>query len=1015
MKNKMNESCKSRAHYLSRAWLFMLMLCSTLGAMAQNQLKGKVVDSSGEPIIGANLLEKGTTNGTITDFDGNFSLTVSPKAILSVTYIGYKSLEVSVNGQSVLNITMKEDTETLNEVVVVGYGTQKKSDLTGSVTSIKGDQLKGLVSGNASEALQGKSGVLVTNVGGPGSAPVVKVRGIGTNGDSNPLYVVDGMMVDDIQFLNSNDIASMDVLKDASATAIYGSRGANGVIMITTKTGKKGRPVISYSGSEGFQFVTRKYDACNGAEYARLANMMAENAGMELPYSNPAQYGKGTDWTDEITRNGWTRNHQLALNGGSDAITYNISAGYFSQEGILKGTKYDRLSFRINNSYKLNKKITVGHNLALSVSDTPWEFTYKTMRSVLGASPLLTPKDENGKWNSMQDDNFINPVAEMDLNSDYQSNNIRFVGNFWGEWEILPGLRFRSSFGEDWSHTYWDQFKTAYNINSSHQSNPTNTYEESYATASTWLWENTLTFNKTFADIHRLNVLAGYTAEKTHVRALGAIGKNYAIDNTDFATIGSAALSDRTVVVTSGYPYTTTRASYMFRLNYALMDRYLLTATLRADGSSKFGTNNRWGYFPSAAIGWRISEESFIKESAPWISNLKLRASWGQTGNDKITNNVSYKLVTQSDEYHAIFNGAYTPSAGVMGSANPDIKWERTQQLDLGLDFSVLNNRLSLEFDYFTRDTKDLLMVLPIPGGSAGYSATYSNAGNIRNSGIEFTLRWQDNDHPFKYGITMAGSAFKNKVTDWGGQKTTNGVWSTYSTTRIEEGKPLNYFYGYNVIGIYRTQADLDKWNNYATSKGESVYHSAAKLGDPIFEDVDGDGKITGDDQTDIGNQYPKFTGSLGFNAEYKGFDFNIDCAASLGAKVLNTNYTVVTSLATNMHKDWLDSWTPTNTNAELPRLSNSSITSGTCNSLNVMKGDYFKIRNVELGYTLPNEWLGKYGISKLRLFVNAANILYLTPYKGFSPEFSFWGAQGVDYNSYPSSSSMNFGLNLTF
>ncbi|MCE9351389.1 TonB-dependent receptor [Phocaeicola vulgatus] len=1013
MKNKKDELSENRMCLMSFLWLLMFTCSSTLGMMAQNSVNGKVTDSTGEPIIGASVLEKGTTNGTITDFNGNFSLMVSSRAVLQITYIGYMPVEVIVSDKSTVNVTMKEDTETLDEVVVVGYGTQKKSDLTGAVTSIKADGLKGLISGNASEALQGKSGVYVTSMGSPGSSPIVKIRGIGTNGDSNPLYVVDGMMVDDIQYLNSSDIASMDVLKDASATAIYGSRGANGVIMITTKTGKKGRPVVSYSGSEGFQFLTRQYDSCNGSEYARMMNIIAGNMGTENPYSNPLQYGKGTDWTDEITRNGWTRNHQLTVNGGSDAVAYNMSVGYFSQEGIFKNTDYDRLSVRINNNYKLNKKITIGHNLALSVSNSPFELSYRTMRSVLGASPLLAPKDENGNWSSMQDADYINPAAELALNKDYNSNNIRFVGNFWGEWEILPGVRFRTSFGEDWSHTYWDQFKPAYNINSSHQSNPTNTYEENYSTMSTWLWENTLTFDKTFDDIHRLNFLAGYTAEKTHYRGLGAQGKNYVVDDIDYATISSATLADRTVVAV--VPYTTARASYMFRLNYVLKDRYLLTATVRADGSSKFGINNRWGYFPSAAIGWRVSEETFMKENISWISNLKLRASWGQTGNDKITNNVSYRLVSQSDEYHAIFNGIFTPGAGIMSSSNPDIKWERTEQLDLGFDFAVLNNRLSLEFDYFTRETKDLLMILPIPGGSAGYSATYSNAGSVRNKGVEFTMRWQDDTHPFKYGITLNGSSFKNEVTDWGGQQTTNGIWSTYSQQRIEKGQPLNYFYGYNVVGIYRTQADLDKWNKYAINKGQSVYHAEAKLGDPVFEDVNGDGKITGDDQTNIGCPYPKFTGSLGFNAEYKGIDLNIDFATSIGAKVLNSMYTVVTSPTTNMHKDWLNSWTSENINAELPRVNNSSITSGTCNSLGVMRGDYFKIRNIELGYTLPEEWLGKYGISKLRVFVNAANLLYLTPYKGFSPEISFWGVIGVDYNSYPNASSLNFGLNLTF
>lgn len=981
------------------------------------QISGHVVDSHGNPIIGATIMEKGTSNGTITDFDGKFQISCSNNGTLVISYIGYKSQEIVINRQTNLEITLVEDLETLDEVVVVGYGTQKKSDLTGAVTSMKSDALTGLVSGNASEALQGKSGIYVTNMGSPGTAPDVKIRGIGTNGDANPLYVVDGMMVDDIQFLNSNDVASMDVLKDASATAIYGSRGANGVIMITTKTGKQGRPVVNYSASEGFQFLNRGYDSCNGSEYAQLVNIMSELQGNEKPYSNPSQYGEGTNWLDEITRKGWTRNHQLSVNGGTEKVLYNMSLGYFSQNGIFKDTDYNRLSFRLNNSYKLNEKVRIGHNLSLSVSNSPWALSYRTIRSVMGASPLLTPKNEDGEWNSMQDASYINPLAELELNSDYNAKNIRFVGNFWGEWEILPSLRFRTSFGEDWSHTYTNQFLSEYSINGSYQYNSPNSYFENYETENTWLWENTLTYDQTFG-LHHLNLLAGFTAEKTHYRGLGAVGKDYAVDNLDYITMGTASLENRTV--TTFAPYTTTRASYIFRANYSFNERYLFTATIRADGSSKFGVNNRWGYFPSAAFGWRISEENFIKESASWIDNLKLRVSWGQTGNDKIANNVSYKLVDSADETHALFNDVFTPGAyiGVNSGGsivrqtnNPDIKWERTQQLDLGLDFATLNNRLTLEFDYFTRDTKDLLMILPIAGGSAGYNATYSNAGSVRNSGVEFSLGWKDYTHEFKYGLSMSGSSFKNEVLDWGGQITTNTIWSTVSNQRIEEGKPLNYFYGYNVIGIYRTQSDLDKWNGYAQSKGEDVYHDAAKLGDPIFEDVNGDGKITGDDQTNIGCPYPKFTGSLAFNASYKGFDFNIDFAGSFGSKILNSNYTVVTSSVTNMHRDWLDSWTPDNVDASMPRLSQESITSTTCNSLGVMSGDYVKIRNVELGYTFPQIWTSKIGVSKARIFINASNFFYLTSYKGFSPE----GVIGVDYNSYPNAGSMNFGLNLTF
>lgn len=1015
---------KNVVRMLSKRMLFSVFMASPLmagsslsafagigsvGWMQQaNVVEGIVTDVNGEPVIGASVVVKGTSNGTITDLDGKFSLP-DAQGVLVISYIGYKTQEVVLDGQKHLKVMMEEDSKALDEVVVVGYGTQRKSDLTGSVTTIKLKDISGIRGGNAGEALQGKSGLTVVTSGAPGATPTVRIRGIGTDGDATPVYVVDGVMTNNIDFLNPKDIESMNVLKDASATAIYGSRGANGVIMVTTKRGESGKPVVSYSGSEGFQYIIDNYDVCNGSEYARLMNIVAQNSGQEQPYGNPSGYGKGTDWLGEMTRNGWTRDHQLSVSGGSESVNYNVSAGYFKQKGVWENTSYDRWTFRINNEYKLSKSIRIGHNLNLAVSNSDGRSdSYRLMRSVLSGSPLITPQNEQGEWNSMQNGDLINPVAELALNAGYNNKRIRFFGNVWGSWEIVKGLTFRTSYGVDWLHGYEHQLKGIYNINPSHQSNSSNTFMENYALENTWLWENTLTYDRLWGNTHHLNILAGFTSEKARTQGLGANSRNILMYDKDYGMTATAPTdADRTVAAVK--PTITTRASYMFRVNYSLKDRYLFTATMRADGSSKFGKNNRWGYFPSAAVGWRVSEEAFLKD-VDWLSNLKIRGSWGQTGNDKIQDNVSYALVSMVDEYHAVFNGQVYPGVGIVNASNPDIKWERSEQVDLGFDLGLFNSMLTLEFDYFNRKTKDLLMILPIKGGSVGITPTYSNAGSVRNSGFEFTVAWQDNRHPFNYGFTFSGSTFKNEVTDWKNQKTISTAWSTNLQTAKEEGKPFGYFYGYKTQGIYHTQADLDRWNEYARSKGADVYHSEAQLGDLIYVDVDGDGRITAEDQTDLGNPYPKFTGSLGFNASWKGFDLYLDFTGSFGGKVMNNSYNDFTSVTNNMHRDWCDSWTPENPDAVMPRLAGGSINVGRTLDIMVFDGDYLKLRSAELGYTLPDEWMNKIGIGRLRIYVNASNLLYFTKYKGFTPEIM----DGQDSNTYPMAGSVNFGLNLT-
>lgn len=993
---------------------FMLVLIiwttmsSTVTFARTLDIEGNVSAQSGEPLIGASIVVKDSGIGTMTDAEGNFNLkNVPEKGILIVSYVGYETKNIRIR-QTSYHIVLQLDENLLDDLVVVGYGTQKKSDLTGSVTSIKGKDINGIRSGNASEALQGKSGLYVITSGSPGTEPQVRIRGIGTNGDASPVYVVDGVMTSSISNINPKDIESMEVLKDASATAIYGSRGANGVIMVSTKRGKTGKAQVSYNGVEGFQYLRNNYKTANGTEYAILQNMVAHNKNIEIPYLNPDKIGHGTDWMNEISRHGWIHDHQLSVSGGSENVNYYLSAGYLKQDGVWENTNYDRWTFRVNNEYKLLTNLKIGHNISVTLSNTGQGLNYRMIRSVLAGSPLINPMNESGGWNSMQNGDLINPAAELVLGKDTRSNTKQYLGNIWGQWDIVEGLALRTSFAGTFVNSFNWSFRPEYNINPSHQNNPYSLYSEYFGNTSNWLWESTLNYQKHFNPDNYLNLLVGYTMEKNKQRGIGGEGHSYVENNLDYVSLNSASTDNRKL-----NPFERSidsKMSYIARANYTLMNRYLLTATFRADGSSVFGTNNHWGYFPSAAIGWRMTEEQFLR-NITWLSNLKLRASWGKTGNDKIKSNVSYALVTQSDEWHAIFNGKLYPAAGITTACNPDIKWEKNNQIDIGFDLGLFNNRLTAEFDYFNRKTTDLLMILPVEGGSVGITPTYSNVGSVRNKGWDFIIRWNDNIGDLKYSIALSGSHFKNKVLDWGGQITTDTQYSTNLTTRIEKGKPFGYFYGYKTQGLYRSQADIDYWNNYARSKNHNIYHPNAQLGDPIYVDVNGDGTINDDDLTDIGNPFPKFTGSLNLSAEFRGFDLSLDFTGSFGAKVLNNSYNDFNNDTNNMHTDWLNSWTPENSGARLPRLAAGSIAMSRTIDLIALNGDYVKLRSAELGYTFPSRLTKQAHISNLRLFVSASNLFYWTKYKGFSPEVE----KGLDSNSYPMTGSFQFGVNLSF
>ena len=986
----------------------MMLLLSMLSfAQGSLTISGVVTEKkTGEPIIGASILLKGQSSGTITDFNGNYSIPNVPSgATLVFSYIGMKTQEVKVTASSKLDISLEEDNQLIDEVVVIGYGIQRKSDLTGSVGAVKSKDLTKVATPNVANALQGRvSGVYISANGAPGSSPEVRIRGIGTTNNSNPLYVVDGMFMDDISFLSTHDIESMEVLKDASATAMYGSRGANGVIIVTTKQGTEGKAVVNFTASEGFQFNNSSFEMANATEYATLLNEALVNTGGKPKFDDPASLGKGTNWFDEIFRVASVRDYQLSVSGGSEKVRYNLSAGYYQQDGIITGNTYNRFTLRANNSYKISKRLTLGHNLSASFSHKKNENS-AVVKAAYTISPVKRPYNEDGSFMDSESASSANPVATLHYtnNDDWKE---RIVGSAFLNWNILNGLDFKTSLGIDYINGRRRNFVPKYYVSET-QKNETNSLSKTWDRDFTWLWENLLTYDWKINDKNRLNLLGGITAQKRVYELLEGTGRDFFSDNENYWYLDQASAGSKSV---ANNGYHETMMSYLFRANYALMDRYLLTVSVRADGSSKFGPDNRWGYFPSVAAGWRVSEEAFLKDRVQWLSNLKLRGSWGQIGNDKIGNDKYRALANISPSYDAVFGGVFYPGGTITSLSNRSVHWERSEQMDLGFDLGLLNNRFSLELDYYRRDTKDMLVTVDVPA-SVGLTPVETNVGAVRNSGVDFTVKWEDSLKDFQYGIRLTGTTIKNEVISLGGKRIASGdIGAGKSVQRTEEGQPIKYFYGYNVIGIFQNEAQIKEYNERAaaaTGNSGQQYQNNVGPGDLIYEDVDGDGYITANDRKDLGSPTPKFIGGLGISASWKGFDLSIDFQGNFGNKIFNAKQVERFS---GSDRSFLDRWTPENPNTMTPRMTLEG-NNYQVSSHYVESGSYVKLQTVELGYTFPKSWMQKVSVQNLRVYFSGNNLAYFTGYNGFTPEV----LGGIDRQIYPVTATCRFGLNVTF
>lgn len=989
---------------------------------AQQQAKtvtGTVTDVSGEPIIGANIRIKGTTTGTITDIDGNFSIKAEPQSVIEVSYIGYLTQETVINNQKSIRFLLKEDTKTLDEVVVIGYGVQKKADLTGSVANINTEKLNTQSNANIGQALQGKiAGVDIVSQGGaPGSGTRIMVRGIGTLNNASPLYIVDGMYMNSIDHINPNDIASIDVLKDASSAAIYGSRAANGVIIVTTKEGSntEGKPIIDLSVNLGISTASKFLDMLDAKGWAEVTTIARQAIGKPaLDMATDLANKPDNDWQDIMFRPALMQNYNLSVKGGGKYSTYYTGLGYFNQDGIVKGTNYQRYNIQSKNDYKRGI-FSAGTNLIISFShDKPLhqELRGGMIGTILQSVPTLEKYDDTreGGYGGTYGDvvNIPHPLAIIDDNiMDRYNENVKIFANLYAQIELFKGLKYKLNLTPDFSFERYKNYLNKYDFGLA--TNSITQLTERQRRRRNILVENLLTFDRTFGE-HKISALAGYTYQDSRFRHIQAYGEGLpqGLEEIDAATTNRS---------NEGNSWRSVLTSILGRVFYSYQNKYLFTATIRRDGSSKFGKNNRYGYFPSFSLGWNVAEEKFM-ENVHWLDQLKLRGGYGVLGNQEIDNYQYSSTITTGINYPD-GNGGLLQGAFPKNFANPDIKWEETAMTNVGIDFMAFNNRLSLTADYYVKNTKDILLTVPIPISSGGANDPIRNAGKIRNNGFEFNLGWMDQPNPdISYGINLIGSFNKNKVIAMGSESGSIKGGSTnqnITTSETKAGYPIGGYWLISTAGYFNSQEEVD-----AYAKDGKKIQPAAEPGDIKFVDANNDGVINDDDRVFQGSPFPDFTFVLNGNMRYKNFDLSIGLQGVLGNKIYNATRQTLEDVTkgSNFLASCLDYWTPENKNASHPRLTWDDPNRNTRAESDryLENGSYLRLRSVQLGYTFPQTWF-KGAIQHARVYINAENLFTITSYSGYSPDVNADNAnyRGFDNFIYPTNRTFMLGLNVTF
>ncbi|MDQ3015108.1 MAG: TonB-dependent receptor [Bacteroidota bacterium] len=1014
-----------------RKYLVLLNLFFFFTLQAQYQVNGRVTmlpDNS--PAIGAVVSVKGTTLGTVTDFDGKYSIDVpTEKSILVINYTGYATQEFEVGSRSTIDASLKETVSQLDEVIVTGYGVQKRSNISGSVATVSAEDIAEQPILRVEQALQGRTaGVNVAQVSGsPGSALTVRIRGVGTINNSDPLYIVDGMPVEGLDYLNPNDIESVNVLKDAASSAIYGSRGANGVVLITTKGGKRNQEgSVSYDAYYGVQRAARLLDLLNAREYATLQNEAYVAAGKTplAEFANPDALGVGTDWQEAIFTDAPISSHQLTIAGGGEKSSFTLSGNYFSQDGIIGGDKanFQRATIRLNGNHDLKKWLTIGNNLGFTWFERDAigensQYNSPVVRA-LNMDPVTPIRKADGTYaySNYADTDIANPVNAIDQTHNTWRSN-RFVGGVYGEVKLGNKFSFRTTASMDITFALQRIFYPKFDLSSIPEISEAPAAEKSVTNSvnvgnNTWRnlqLENVLTYQNTFNELHELTLIGGTTALDNRYDGSGGANTNLPSNDPDDAYIGNTIdpIASQSAWQTANE---SSLLSYFGKANYAFDDRYLFSATFRADGSSRFGKNNRYGYFPSFSAGWIISHEDFWTSEK--IDFVKLRASWGQNGNDRI-GDYSFTTVVSSGQNYAFGpNETITNGSVALNAANPDLKWETSTQTDIGLDVELMEGRINFTTDYYIKKTTDMLYAAPIPlvGGTA---APIQNIATAENMGFEFALGYRNIDHALRYYFGGNIAFIKSEVTGLGvgGEPVFSGYVQAANTNaaKTDVGHPLASFFGYVTDGIFQTQDEVE---------AAAFQSNETAPGDIRFKDLDGNGVIDVNDQTYIGNPTPKITYGINGDVEWKGIELNIFLQGTSGNDIFN-NTVRYDFIYVNRPASVLERWTGPGTSNDEPRVNLSDPNQNArVSDRFVEDGSYLRLKTIQLGYNLPKAWLQKVGFEKFKIYVSGHNMLTFTKYEGLDPEIGSVGGSlelGIDRGFYPQARTVMGGLSVTF
>ncbi len=1019
--------------------IFLMLFLGVLVSMGQGlNVKGVVTSSQDkQPIPGVTVVVKGTTTGTITDLDGNYSITASSDAILQFTFIGMKTIDIPVNGQTSINVAMEEETFGVDEVIVVGYGVQKKSVVTGAIASIKADEIVKTPVASATQALQGKTaGVTITNNSGqPGAGINIQVRGVGTNGNNTPLYIVDGIQVFDIDFITPEDIESIEVLKDAASAAIYGSRGANGVVLVTTKKGAAGELTVRYNGYYGLQSAWKKASVLNAEEYMMLHNEGQLNDGFLPVYSQDdiRNNSVDTDWQEEIFNTSPITNHSVQVSGGNDYSTYMTSLAYFNQEGIVGGDKseFERITLRLNSNHDLSDYVKAGNNLTIvrrnsnsineqnefgsilqeAILHDPLTPVYETDPDRIAFLQNLDPppvRDGDRYYGVSQKSlrEIKNPLANI-ANTWGEGQTTQILANVFVEIEPIKDLRFRTDLGVDLGQSIGRGYGPRVYFNVVNQST-NNSVSQSQQNWTNWQWENTLNYTKKFLDDHTVTALLGISSKKDEGSNFGGSRTTLAIEGWDFAWLSNGADDDSQK--SYGSPFEHTLLSYFGRVTYNFRDKYMFSGILRRDGSSRFGSNYQFGWFPSVQAGWVMTEEPFLMDNNI-ITFLKLRASYGETGNENIGDFGYLETFRSTFSYPLGADETPIPGAAIGSAPNPDLKWEAAKEVNIGVDATMFDGHIYLTFDAYDRQRVDLLSYRPIPDYTGVGAPTY-NLGTVSNKGLEALIKYSKLSGDFTFDVSANLAYNKNEVTEVNNpDKYINGpgAFQLDGILRMEEGFQLPYFFGYKTDGIFQNAAEV-------------AAHGAqpnALPGDIRFVDKNGDMTIDPADRQFIGSPHPNLTFGLTFNAYYKDFDFSMFWQGQTGNKLINVIHRLELRSDQNYLARYLDRWTGEGSTNSFPRFSHADPNENMSkmnDMIHIEDGSYMRLKNIQLGYTLPTDMARAIGLAKLRLYVSGQNVFTITDYTGMDPEIGFGGAySGYDRGAYPQARTFLIGTNITF